>query len=94
MNEQRFEELWQRAEGVEYGRRLAEEYPVWRQHRRRNLGVAASLAIIVVVTLPLLTPSHNAAASDSYTMAYCNRTGIDNQYWVDMADALLMEVKK
>jgi len=91
MNEQRFEELWQRAEGAEHGRRLAEEYPVWRQHRRRNLGVAASLAVIVAVALPLMNPSHNVAASDSYTMAYCNRTGITNQYWVDMADALLME---
>ena len=92
MNEQRFEELWQRAEGAEHGRRLAEEYPVWRRQRRRNLSVAASLAVIVAVALPLMSTSHNAVVSDSYAMAYCNRTDISNQYWVDMADALLMEV--
>lgn len=92
MNEQRFEELWQRAEGAEHGRRLAEEYPVWRQTRRRNLGVAASLVAVVAVALPLLNPSHHAATNDKYTVAYCNRSDMANQYWVEMADALLMEV--
>lgn len=91
MNEQQFEQLWQRAEGAEHGRRLAEEYPSWRQAQRRNLGVAASLVAAAVITVPLLTLSHPAAISDSYTVAYCNRPDISNQYWVEMADALLTE---
>lgn len=91
MNEQRFEELWQRAEGAEHGRRLAEEYPVWRQRRRRNLGVFASLVAVVAVSLPLLTHPQTGSSDDAYMMAYCNRPDVTNQYWVEMADALLME---
>ena len=95
MTEEEFDALWQRAEAAPHTARLMEEYPVWRRNRRRNLGVAASLVAVVAVVavaLPLLTHQQPTIHNDSYTVAYCNRPDMTNQYWVDMADALLMEV--
>ena len=92
MTEEEFDALWQRAEAAPHTARLMEEYPVWRRQRRRNLGVAASLVAVAAVALPLLSGPQSAMDDDSYTVAYCNRPDMTNQYWVNMADALLMEV--
>lgn len=92
MTEQEFDALWQRAEATPHTTRLLEEYPAWRRQRRRTLGGAASLVAVTAVVLPLLTRPQPTVNDDSYTVAYCNRPDMANQYWVDMADALLMEV--
>ena len=92
MTEEEFDALWQRAEAAPHTARLMEEYPVWRRNRRRTLGVAVSLVAVTAVVLPLLTHPKPTVNDDSYTVAYCNRPDMANQYWVDMADALLMEV--
>ena len=91
MTEQEFDALWQRAEATPHTTRLLEEYPAWRRQRRRNLGVAASLVAVTAVVLPLLTHPLTVTDNDSYTVAYSNRPEVGNQYWVEMADALLME---
>ena len=91
MDEERFEEIWEMAEAEQYGRRLAAEYPAWRARRNRVAGMALLTLITAGVGLPLW---HNITQSntqhDGYTVAYCNRTGIADQYWVNMADELLM----
>lgn len=91
MSEEQFDALWQRAEASGHASQLAAEYPVWRHNIRRNLGVFASLVAVVAVSLPLLTHPHTGSGNDAYMMAYCNRPDVTNQYWVEMADALLME---
>ena len=92
MTEEEFDALWQRAEAAPHTARLMEEYPVWRRQRRRNLGVAASLVAVAAVALPLLSGPQASTNDDSYSVAYCNRPEMADQYWVDMANALLMEV--
>ena len=47
MTENEFDVLWKRAEAEGYGRRLAAEYPAWRQRQRRNISIVAALLIIV-----------------------------------------------
>lgn len=92
MDKERFEEIWELAEADRYGQRLAAEYPAWRARRNRVVGMLAVAVIAVGVAVPLLrtglptTPTH-----DGYTASVCNRTGIADQYWVDMADQLLMK---
>ena len=88
MNEQRFEELWQRAEGAEHGRRLAEEYPVWRQQQRRTMIVAATLAIMAGIALPLFSPT---ASDPTYLGVCCNHSGIADSQWANLAEELLLE---
>lgn len=92
MTEQEFDALWHRAEAAPHAARLMEEYPAWRRNRRLALGGVASMAAVVAVALPLLTHPAPAATSDNYLVAYCNRSDMTSQYWVEMADALLMEV--
>jgi ferric-dicitrate binding protein FerR (iron transport regulator) len=88
MNEQRFDELWGRAEAEGYASRLASEYPQWRVKRRRTIGTLTGLVLAVAVATPVLMP-HNAA-EDTSVKVYCNRTGTADQQWVDLADELLL----
>lgn len=88
MNEQRFDELWGRAEAEGYASRLASEYPQWRAKRRRTMGTMAALALAVAVATPVLMPRD--AADDTIYKVYCNRTGTADQQWVDLADELLL----
>lgn len=89
MNEQRFEELWERAEAEGYASRLASEYPAWRTKTRRTAGMVAGLALMCAVAVPALMP-YKTMDSTYYAKVYCNRTGTDNQHWIDLADELLV----
>ena len=89
MNEQRFEELWNRAEVEGYASRLASEYSAWRTKTRRTAGMVAGVALVVVLAVPALMP-HKTMDRTYSANVYCNRTGIDNQHWVDLADELLL----
>ena len=80
MTEQEFDKMWQRAEVAPHARRLAE-----------TEGELAAVAVIALAAVPILTRQQPMTTDGSYTAAYCNRADVDNQYWVDMADALLME---
>ncbi|MBQ9474535.1 MAG: hypothetical protein IJU81_09030 [Bacteroidales bacterium] len=90
MSEQEFDALWQRAEAAPHTARLLAEYPAWRRNRSRTL-VAASLITGVAIVISLLNNQQYRATDDNYTVAYCNQPDIADQYWVDMANTLLME---
>lgn len=93
MDEERFDKIWEMAEAERYGQRLAAEYPAWRAKRHRVTGLAVLALIVVGVGLPLWQNSLRATPRhDGYTIAYCNRTDIADQYWVNMADELLMNI--
>lgn len=88
MNEKQFEELWVKAEAESHAEKLAAEYPVWRQKTRRTLSMAAGVALVLAVATPIaLAPSANV----NYNKVYCNRAGIQDQQWVNLADELLTE---
>ena len=88
MNEKQFEELWVKAEAGSHAEKLAAEYPVWRQKTRRTLSMAAGVALVLAVATPIaLSPS----ATGNYNKVYCNRAGIQDQQWVNLAEELLME---
>ena len=89
MTEQEFDRLWQRAEAAPHAARLMDSYPAWRRNQRLALGGVATVAAAVAVAWPLMGSPR--VADDSYLYAYCNRPEKTNQYWVEMADALLME---
>ncbi len=88
MNEQQFEELWDRAEARRYASSLAAGYPAWRTRRRRTAGVVAGLAMAAVLSFPVLMP--HKGMDSVYAKVYCNRTGTDDMHWVGLADELLL----
>lgn len=92
MNEEQFEALWQRAEAEGYAKRLASYYPEWRAHRRRVAGFTILIVAALSAATPFLLKPQLDTHNDAYLTAYCNRSGISDQYWVDMADELLLEM--
>lgn len=92
IDEESFERLWERAEAEEYVSQMTAEYPHWRARRRRNAGLAAMAVVVAGAALPMLsTGTKLMTPSKTPTVTICNQPDISNQYWVDMADALLME---
>ena len=89
MKEQRFDELWDLAGVESHAAKLASEYPLWRTRRRRTAGMVAGVALVIAVALPVLMP-HRNNNNTYYAKVYCNRTGIADQHWVDLADELLL----
>lgn len=87
MKEERFEELWTRAEAGHYASELAAEYPAWRRRQRRAAGVVAGVALLVAVATPLMLPQDTTA---TYSKVYCNRIDKPTQQWVDLAGELLI----
>ncbi len=82
MNNMTFEELWEREERQGLERRLRQEYPAWRRRRRARRVALASVAVLAGVALydfhlPLSTRGYDAVA--------CNRSGIADSHWVDVA---------
>lgn len=88
VNEEQFEQLWEKAGAERYASMLAAEYPAWRVRRRRTMGVVAAVLLVAGMALPML--QNRNGLSDSYLMAYCNRNDVDTEYWVSMADELLL----
>ncbi|MBR0170423.1 MAG: hypothetical protein IJQ14_06240 [Bacteroidales bacterium] len=88
INEEQFEQLWEKAGAEPYATKLAAEYPAWRVRRRRTMGIAAAVLLVVGISLPML--QNNNGLNDNYLMAYCNQSDVDTEYWVNMADELLL----
>lgn len=89
MTEDKFEELWQRAESQRYVDMLEKEYPAWyrrtRIRQRIAMGVAA-LVLTVGISLPLFLHRN----SDDMERIYCNRGGTTESQWVELASELLL----
>ena len=92
MNNDRFEHLWQTAEAERYSAKMAGGYGAWRTGVRRKVGVAAMSLALLAVGVPLASNlAGRGMQTDSYLAAHSNCKEISNQYWVDMAEDLLLE---
>lgn len=88
LTDNEFEQLWQEAGARSQGQRLAKEYPAWRQQQRRTVVVAATLAIMAGVAIPLFSPT---ATEPDYLGVCCNHSGIADSQWANLAETLLLE---
>ena len=80
-----FEELWEKEERRGVEQRLQREYPVWRRRQQHTLRVAAAVAVMVMVAVPLLKPATPAG----FDKVYCNRTGTTDTQWAALAADIL-----
>lgn len=82
-----FDDLWTEEEQQGLLQRLRREYPKWEKKRRqRRMALAALAVVAVTIVLPVtLIPSH----AKQYDSIACNRNGIANSHWVDVAGNIL-----
>jgi len=85
-NKTSFDEIWEREERQGLQRRLRNEYPAWRSRRRTGMAVAASVAILAVAGVSIFNLQ---PASHPYDGIACNRSGIADAHWADVAANIL-----
>ena len=81
-----FDKLWEREERQGLQRRIRHDYPVWLQRRRQRRTVLAAAVVTVAILSPftfLLSPS------TGYDHVACNRSGIADAHWVEVAGSIL-----
>ena len=81
-----FDELWEQEERQGLQQRLHQEYPAWtRRCKQRRMTIAAAVVIVAVLSplTFLLSPSK------CYDTVACNRSGITDSHWADVADNIL-----
>lgn len=88
LTDEQFDALWQRAESDGHAARLAAQYPAWRTRRRRTTGIVASATVLLLVASPF---AMNSLRSSQHEKVYCNRSGISDRQWTDLAAAMLLE---
>lgn len=82
-----FEKLWEQEEQKAVLERLQREYPVWMRHRKQRRTVLAAVVVVVAVLSPLpflLSPSK------CYDHVACNRSGIADAHWAEVAGNILI----
>ena len=87
IDNERFDELWEREERQAVQRRLQREYPHWQRRRRVTLTTIASVAVLVAVVLPTILYPLPTKQFDSVV---CNRSGIADGHWVEVAGNILI----
>lgn len=81
-----FEELWEQEERQGVLSRLQGEYPGWQRRRNRRHTVAAVAAVAVVAVFAFHLPPFT---SHSYDYVCCNRSGIAEGHWAEVASNIL-----
>ena len=87
MDKKRFEELWEQEERQGLQQRLQQDYPAWQQRRKQRRTIMASVAILAVVGISIF--NFQFSIPKSYDYVACNRSGIPNSHWVEVADNIL-----
>ena len=87
MDEKRFEELWAQEERQGLQRRLLQDYPVWQQRRRQRRTIMASVAILAVVGISIF--NFQFSTPKGYDYVACNRNGIADAHWAEVASNIL-----
>lgn len=88
IDNKQFEELWGQEERKGVLRRLQREYPAWQQRRRTALTAASSVAVVAVVAG--ITLSTLRAPRSTYDAVACNRSGIADGHWAEVAGNILI----
>lgn len=87
MDEKLFEELWEREERQGLQRRLQQDYPVWLQRRKQRRTIMASVTILAVVGISIF--NFQFSTPKGYDYVACNRSGIADAHWAEVANNIL-----
>ena len=82
-----FDTLWDEEERQGLQRRLRQGYPQWQRQRRQRRTALATVAVLAVTGISFfLFPLSD---SSSYDAVCCNRSGIADGHWADVAAHVL-----
>ncbi len=82
-----FDGLWEQEELQGLHRRLKREFPTWRRRRNRRRSVVATLAVLVATGAILF--SLRPSMPKGYDAVCCNRSGIADSHWAEVAANIL-----
>ena len=82
-----FEEFWEQEERRGLQQRLRQEYPVWQRRRRLRRTVLATVAVLAVVGISIF--HFQFSTPKGYDFVACNRSGIADAHWADVAGNIL-----
>ncbi len=83
-----FEELWEHEERQGLQQRLQQDYPAWLRRRRTALATVVSVAVVSVAAGITLSTLHSPLST--YDAVACNRSGIAEGHWADVAANILI----
>ena len=83
-----FDSIWEQEEQQGLQQRLRQDYPAWLRRRRTALATVVSVAVVSVAAGITLSTLHSPLST--YDAVACNRSGIDEGHWVDVAANILI----
>lgn len=82
-----FDTNWEHEEQQGLLQRLRDERGTWAKRRRTQRTVLATVAVLAVAAVPLI--DYSMAADKRYDGVVCNRSGIADSHWADVAGHIL-----
>lgn len=82
-----FDKNWEHEEQHGLLQRLRDERGTWAKRRRTQRTVLATVAVLAVAAVPLI--DYSLAADKRYDGVVCNRSGIADSHWADVAGHIL-----
>ncbi len=86
MNNMTFDKLWEQEEQQGMLQRLRQDYPAWQRRRRARRTVICSTLVLLVVLSPF---TFHLSPHEGYDAVCCNRSGIADAHWADVASNIL-----
>ena len=83
-----FETIWEQEEQRGLQQRLRQDYPVWQRRRRQRITLACTFAVVAVVGISILNSQFSIPKG--YDSVACNRSGIADDHWADVAANILI----
>ena len=82
-----FDSIWEQEERQGLVQRMQHDYPRWQRQRKRRLAAVAAVAVLVVAVISPFT--FHLSPSKGYDAVCCNRSGIADSHWADIAANIL-----
>ena len=82
-----FDELWEQEERQGLTSRLQVGYPAWLRRRNRRRTVAIAVAVLGIAGFSILYSQ--SSIPDGYDYVCCNRGGVADAHWAEVASHIL-----
>lgn len=83
-----FDSIWEQEEQQGLQQRLRQDYPAWLRRRRQRRTALASIAVLAVAGFSFF--NFQSSTSKDYDYVACNRSGIADAHWADVAANILI----